>query len=129
MSQEKKLRHLELIRIDQGKEWKPQSDEEARILSGVYTHIAASASYVDLRDERDRVVAYLVSVSASKCTQSFAFNPILPTSEQREEDLTDARNIYFDHKIRLVITGGSGAYANVLLEIVKVDPRTGKRLA
>jgi len=130
----RRLKALTLTVISSAKQkYIPSAGEEVRVLGGRINHVAATISLLSLTKGRDvggdAFYVYHYAPS-STCTDSFSIPPALPTvAKQDEEDVGAAQNLWFDNKWMLYFTGGTGAKAFLILEVVKVDPITGEHLA
>ena len=127
----KRLRQFIPIRLKPDEKFQPGVDEEARVLGGWIAHVLNTSSVLTLRKTGTSDAHVLIChIDDLISTAAFAINPKgTPTSDYTEEQTIDSTQIPFNNKLYVHFAGGSGSSALLVIEIVKIDPETGERLA
>jgi len=128
-----RLRYLLIKTLKTGDHFRPGPDEEARLLGARVNHIAATESTLALVQgplSTGTVFFCYHCAPSSTCTDSFTIPPALPTTaKQDEEDVGAGKDVWFTHNLGIWFNGDATAAAHVIIEVVKIDPETGERLA
>ena len=130
MSREKLHRFLRIVRLKPNETFTPKSDEEAQVLGGAITNVTGTITYLFIQDKQDRSLISFMRLLAAATSTVYSLNPISINTTCAVALMTsDSRGIWFGQHIELKFVGATNSHATVILEVVKIDPKTGAHLA
>lgn len=126
----KTLRYLDIKILEPGEVIHPNANEEWKIKSGYIVHITGTASQLVLFKREPKTVIYtpLIEVPSAQANINISLNPMTNTVIT-EERSTDTKEIPIQQNIEIGFTGGTASKATLIVEVTKLHPDTGAKLA
>jgi len=126
----KLLRWLTIKTFDDNEWWRCNADEEARVLAGTATHVTGTESTFSLRDPENKTITRFLEVKSTASSDNYVLNPIsVATVCVSAEATSNTKHVWFGSRSQLHFNGAATSYCRTLIEVVKIDQKTGAHLA
>lgn len=124
-------RILTLAIIRHGDKWSPPVGWEARILTGFLWHVTATTTYFTIKEKTSGDIYLMIyNIPGHLTTVGYGLLPVgAPTGICTFDIASNIDDIWINSDMYFEVAGASTAYARVIIELQKIDPKTGAHLA